>query len=146
MDLPSLGWDARLESLFLESRAAGRVHARVVEKHRRTYTVLTAEGEWAGQCRRSFLEGGGTVPALGDWVAARPLPGERKALIEAVLPRLTRFSRKQAGEETLEQVVVANVDVVFLVAALGREFNLRRLERALALAFASGARPVVLLN
>ena len=49
----------------------------------------------------------------------RPLDGERKAVIEAVLPRKTSFTRKEAWRRTVEQVVAANVDTVFLVTAFG---------------------------
>jgi ribosome biogenesis GTPase len=66
--------------------------------------------------------------------------------IHAVLPRLTRFSRKAAGEEELEQVIAANIDTVFIVTSLDADFSPRRVERYLAAAWASGAQPVVLLN
>jgi ribosome biogenesis GTPase len=85
------------------------------------------------------------LPAVGDWVAARPLPGERKALIEAVLPRRTAFTRKEAWRRTTEQVVAANVDTVFLVTAFGHDLNPRRTERYLTAAWESGAQPVILL-
>jgi ribosome biogenesis GTPase len=67
-------------------------------------------------------------------------------VIEAILPRRSRFSRKVAGAETEEQVVAANVDVVFLVSGLDEELNLRRIERYLVVARESGAAPVILLN
>jgi ribosome biogenesis GTPase / thiamine phosphate phosphatase len=83
---------------------------------------------------------------VGDWVAARPLEGERKALIEAVLPRRSAFTRKEAWRRAAEQIVAANVDVVFLVSAFGAELNLRRIERYLTAAWDSGAEPVLVLN
>jgi len=67
-------------------------------------------------------------------------------LIHAVLPRRTKFSRRAAGAETEEQVVAANVDVVFLVSALAGDLNARRLERYLALGWESGAEPAVVLT
>ena len=66
---------------------------------------------------------------------------ERTATIEAILPRRTHFSRKAAGELTEQQVVAANIDVVFLVMGLDRDYNPRRLERYLLLAGESGATP-----
>jgi ribosome biogenesis GTPase len=86
------------------------------------------------------------LPAVGDWVALEVRPGEGRATIHAVLPRRSRFSRKVPGSVTEEQVVAANVDSVFLIAGLDGDFNPRRLERALVLAWESGARPVVVLN
>ena len=67
-------------------------------------------------------------------------------MIHAVLPRRSHFSRKVAGDEVEEQVLAANVDVVFLVSSLNEEFNVRRLERYLTTAYASGSRPVVVLT
>ena len=68
------------------------------------------------------------------------------ARIVRVLPRQTAFSRKEAGAVTRAQVIAANIDVLFVVAGLDGDFNLRRLERYLLLARESGARPVVVLN
>src|SRR4029078_1916585 len=66
--------------------------------------------------------------------------------IHAVLPRRTKFSRRAAGDVTQEQIVAANVDVVFLVRRLDHECNPRRIERYLLTAWDSGASPVVVLN
>lgn len=86
------------------------------------------------------------LPAVGDWVILRAIPGEAKGVIEAVLARRSRFSRKLAGRTTREQVVAANVDTLFLVTGLDGDFNTRRIERYLTLGWESGAEPVVLLN
>jgi ribosome biogenesis GTPase len=73
-------------------------------------------------------------------------PGDGYALIQAVLPRRSKFSRKTAGRATREQVVAANIDTVFLVVGLDNDFSPRRVERYLAAAWESGAAPVVILN
>jgi ribosome biogenesis GTPase len=86
------------------------------------------------------------LPAVGDWVAVRMPSSERRGSIVAVLPRRSRFSRKLAGHVTDEQVVAANVNVVFIVMGLDPDFNIRRLERYLLLARESGAAPVILLT
>jgi ribosome biogenesis GTPase len=83
---------------------------------------------------------------VGDWVALRHRPSERTATIEAILPRRSQFSRKAAGELTEQQVVAANIDVVFVVMGLDRDYNPRRLERYLVLAADSGARAHVVLS
>src|SRR5262249_56113910 len=84
------------------------------------------------------------LPVVGDWVAiARH--GDDGGTIQAVLPRRTRFSRKTAWQATEEQVLVANVDVVFVVTSLNEDLNPRRLERYLILAWESGATPVIVL-
>ena len=96
-------------------------------------------------------------PAVGDWVALAPRDGaggpDDLTVITAVLPRRSAFvrsaadaSRRSAGHLVDEQVLAANVDVAFLVAGLDHDFNARRLERYLAVAWSSGVRPVVVLN
>jgi len=88
----------------------------------------------------------GDLPAVGDWVVVRKLADENRGAIIAVLPRRSWFSRRMAGHVTDEQVVAANVDVVFIVMALDDDFSPRRLERYLLLARESGASPVILLT
>src|SRR4029453_2601252 len=81
-------------------------------------------------------------PAVGDWVALDPSGG----VIHALIPRRTAIVRHAAGRRTVGQVLGANADVVFVVASLNQELNPRRLERYLALAWESGAEPVVVLS
>ena len=86
------------------------------------------------------------LPAVGDWVAISVRPEERAGTVEALLPRRTRFSRKTAWTATEEQVIAANVDVVFIVSSLNEDLNLRRPECYLILARESGALAVVMLT
>ncbi|NLV39691.1 MAG: ribosome small subunit-dependent GTPase A [Candidatus Hydrogenedentes bacterium] len=123
--------------------------ARVVCEHREAYVAAGASGDlWAELSGRFRHEHPARAewPAVGDWVAVSPREEEDAATVHAVLPRRSRFSRTAAGDRTEEQVVAANVDVVFLVTSLDGDFNLRRLERYLTVAWDSGARPVVVLN
>ncbi len=71
---------------------------------------------------------------------------EKRATIHKVLPRKSKFSRKVAGVNTREQIVASNIDTIFLVNALNNDFNARRIERYLIMAWESGASPVVLLS
>ena len=125
------------------------VPARVAGSNRALYRILCEEGEFpagpSGKLRHA-AEAGSGLPAVGDWVLAQLRLGERRATIHRLLPRRGSFSRKTAGEKTEEQVVAANIDVLFLVTSLNRDFNLRRIERYLVLAWEGGARPVVVLN
>ncbi len=111
--------------------------------------VISAQGErWAepsGRLRHA-AQSRADLPAVGDWLAIAPRSGEVAATILAVLPRRSRFSRKAAGGAADEQVIAANIDLVFLVAGLDGDFNPRRLERYLACAYDSGASPVIVLN
>jgi ribosome biogenesis GTPase len=137
------------------------VTARVVAVHKETSIVRRPDrtdraATVSGRFRFAAITPS-DYPAVGDWVtlardddAGAP---EDPAVITAVLPRRSAFvrsaadaSRRSAGHLVDEQVLAANVDVAFLVAGLDRDFNLRRLERYLAVAWSSGVRPVVVLN
>ncbi len=145
-----LGWSDFFAAAFAPHAAQGRTPARVTLELKGFYEVTDADGARLGECTGRFAHeavGPADFPVVGDWVAVTPRPGDAtRADIHAVLPRRTKFSRRAAGEEVVEQVVAANVDTVFLVSALDANFNLRRIERYLAAAHASGAQPVVLLN
>ncbi|MGZ4388371.1 MAG: ribosome small subunit-dependent GTPase A [Gaiellaceae bacterium] len=140
------GWEAELKGLDDPELQPGRVGV----EHRGAYVLLDAEGDrWAvptGRLRLDAREDGADLPAVGDWVAFRQPAQSDRAVVQAVLPRRTKFSRKTAWHETKEQVLAANVDVVFLTQALPDDLNLRRLERYLATGWESGAQPVVLLT
>ena len=139
--LHRLGWDDGWEAAFAEHRALGLAPARVAIQHRGAYDLLTAGGELRASAANRLVRAE-ELPAVGDWVGFDPETG----LIEAVLPRRTTISRKEVLQATREQVLAANVDVAFLVQALPLDFNARRLERYLAMAWESGAQPVVLLT
>jgi ribosome biogenesis GTPase len=146
--LTQLGWNARLEEDFAPHRAAGLVPARVATEDRHYYNLFTTDAELIAQITGKLLhESSPTqLPKTGDWVAVAVHDGEEKATIHAVLPRRTQISRKVAGRNVEEQVLAANVDVVFVVQGLDDNFNLRRLERFLVMVHEGGAQPVILLN
>jgi len=148
-DLKELGWDDDWARAFAPHAAEGLLPARVAIEFNYIYRLYAESGELqaqhAGRLRHQ-AEGRENLSAVGDWVAVLPTPGEASATIEAVLPRRSRFSRKMAGETTEEQIVAANIDTVFIVMGLDGDYNPRRLERYLLMAYESGARPVVLLN
>ncbi|HET7045742.1 MAG TPA: ribosome small subunit-dependent GTPase A [Gaiellaceae bacterium] len=144
MNLYELGWDASFAEAFAPYERDGLIPARVAARHHGPCELLTGRGRLGGMPAGRLSRSG--LPAVGDWVAARPLAGERRALIEAVLPRRTAFRRKEAWRRSVEQVVAANVDTVFLLTAFGHDLSPRRLERYLTAAADSGAEPVVVVN
>jgi ribosome biogenesis GTPase / thiamine phosphate phosphatase len=144
LTLEELGWSAFFADAFEPYKRHDTVPARVVVRHHGPCELLTEQGPLGGVPSGRLDQA--DLPAVGDWVVARPLDGERKALIEAVLPRRSAFTRKEAWERTVEQVVAANVDTVFLVSAFGHDLNPRRMERYLIGAWESGAAPVIVLN
>jgi ribosome biogenesis GTPase len=149
MKLAELGWNGRFEDEFKPFADLGLVSARVVREDRQVYTVVGEQGTLAAEVTgklRHEAESTSDFPAVGDWVAIQPRADEGKATIHAVLPRKSAFIRKEAGVRTEGQVLAANVDTVFLVVGLDHDFNPRRIERYLAVAWDSGATPVVVLN
>ena len=147
--LETLGWDERFAEPFRPHAAQGLRPARVAVTHNYLYQLYTARGELmaeaAGRLRHQAA-GPDAMPVVGDWVAMTPSETERKATIEAVLPRRSCFSRKAAGEPTRRQLVAANIDTVLLVCGLDGDFNLRRIERYLVAIQDSGATAVIVLN
>ena len=146
--LLDMGWNSFFANHFLELDDPRLVPARVVEESRGIYRVRRAREEYAAKIAgkiRYLAQARKDFPAVGDWVAIAP-HDESQSRIECILPRKTKLSRKVAGRELNEQIVAANVDNVFVVSSLNREFNLRRIERYLTLVWDSGAAPVVLLN
>jgi len=142
--LVALGWDPGWDAV----RSAlppldDLVPGRVATQYRGGYVLFTADGELPAVVSGRFRHESrapADFPAVGDWVLARD------GVIHAVLPRRTAFSRKTNLGLIEEQIAAANVDVVFVVEALGDEPNLRRIERYLTVAYESGAQPVILLS
>jgi ribosome biogenesis GTPase len=106
------------------------------------FTVWSETGEVDASVSGVLRKPGALWPAVGDWVVLRP----DEAVIEQVLVRKTCVSRKQPEREVREQVLASNIDVLFIVSGLDKDYNPRRIERFLVMAQESGARPVVLLN
>lgn len=149
MSLRDLGWNTFFEQAFGQLMAPEQVPARVAIQHRGGYEVWTKNeilaAEVSGRFRHS-ARAAADFPAVGDWVSVEPIAGEARAVIHAVLPRRTRFSRNIAGVATGEQLLAANIDEVFVVESLDHTPNLRRIERFLTLGWDSGAQPTVILT
>lgn len=150
--LESLGWNPFFEAQLNPTSDPDARPARVFEEQRGSWSLWWEGGACratvAGRLRHEAEGDPASLPCVGDWVVAR-FPGNGSpdgAVIDRVLARKSRFSRQAPGNRTSEQVVAANVDTVFLVQSLNRNFNVRRLERYLALLWESGAVPVVVLS
>jgi ribosome biogenesis GTPase len=143
------GWCDFFAAHFREYAGQGYSVGRVALEYNQFYRVYTAGGEIlaeiAGRLKHEAASRA-DLPAVGDWVVLRMIEQEKKAVIHAVLPRRSKFARKTKGSKTEQQIVGANIDTVFLVTSLNQDFNPRRMERYLAIAWESGARPVVLLT
>ena len=117
--------------------------ARIIEEHRTNYVIATNDEEFVATVRGSFFYEK-NFPKVGDFVLFAKT-ATQKAVIEEVLPRTSTVVRKEA-ETGAAQVIVANVDIIFIVIGLDGDFNLSRLERYLLLANQSNIPAVVILN
>jgi len=155
--LVDMGWCAFFEAGLSE----GLEPARVLEVRRGSFLVAALDGvgglvELEAKPSGHLSAGcgvGSEWPATGDWVSLRPRPGlssDETVIVEAVLPRRSAFSRKAAGDtrydKVEEQVIAANIDTVFIIAAAGNDFSVRRIERYATLALESGAAPVLVVT
>lgn len=142
------GWSDLHAPAFEPHAQAGHTPGRVVIQQRNGYVVATDDGELraklSGRLRHEAREAG--HPAVGDWVALSANLVEGTATLHALLPRRTAFVRRAADSTQIPQVVAANIDLAFIVTSMNGDLNPRRIERYLAAAWQSGARPVVVLT
>lgn len=123
--------------------------ARVILQEKDLYRIVTAYGEQPAFVSGKFRYEAQTVseyPAVGDFVMVEHAGEDGNAVIQAILPRKSVFTRRAAGTANREQVVAANIDTVFICMSLNNDFNVRRLERYLSVAWDSGASPVIILT
>lgn len=143
--LRRFGHDGRAEWSFPEGE--GLLLARVTGQQKDLYRVVSEHGfhdaRISGQFRFTSREAS-DYPAVGDWILAEGTGDS--LLIRRVLPRKSVLGRKSAGLTAETQIMAANLDAVFLCMSMNENFNLRRLERYLTVAWSSGATPLVLLT
>lgn len=125
------------------------IRARVTAQEKGLYTLSSELGEKTASVSGKYMFSALTVsdyPAVGDYVMAIWPEDESGAVIQSLCQRKSCFIRKAAGSGKQEQVVAANVDTLFLCMSLNNDYNLRRLERYLSVAYESGAVPVIVLT
>jgi ribosome biogenesis GTPase len=155
--LEQLGWNETWAHRFLPYAAEGYFPGRITVEHKGLYHFQGERGEGtaqvSGRLRHEAL-GRADFPAVGDWVVLQPTTADgpavnlavNHAVIHALLPRTNKLSRKAAGSIATEQILAANLDILFLVTSLNLDLNPRRLERHLAAAVLPNCRPVLVLT
>lgn len=149
MNLTKMGWNDFFEEHFKSFKNQGYSVGRVIAEHKHIYKLYTDIGEIYGEISGKLRYAAYTqedFPAVGDWVVINIHQGGKTSTINYILPRKSKFSRKAAGTVIKEQILATNIDTVFIVSSLNYDFNLRRLERYLILAWESGANPVIILS
>ncbi len=143
-----MGWTPDLQVYFDHLENKTLIPARVTGVRKNRFLVSRGEKEWLATVSGKFsLRAAGMYPVTGDWVLLK------ETVISEMLPRKNALSRgaagthgKHSGTATEEQVIAANLDAVFIVCGLDRDFNLRRIERYLTLVYNCGLNPAVILT
>lgn len=138
------GWDESFASAF-EKYGEPYIPGRVSSRHKTVFDVITASGQIQAGASGA-LHRIKRLPSVGDFVVLLPVQETGVYTIVDILPRKTVFTRGVPGKDGSDQVIASNIDIVFIVTAIGPELNPRRIERYLAIVHASGAKPVILIN
>lgn len=148
-NLYDLGWNEDLKKEF-EQYSNEYSIGRVAVEYRNLYRIYTDNGEILASVSGKMINsanGREDYPAVGDWVLIGKNTNQNdRTIIHGILKRKSKFSRKVAGNTFDEQIIAANIDIAFICMSLNNNFNLRRLERYITIAWDSGSRPVVLLT
>lgn len=152
-NITNLGWDSFFENNLSIQDKNDFVVARVIAEHKNAFTIHDGNTE-----NRAVVSGKlfhniqktSDMPVVGDWVLLRTSP-DSNAVIESVLPRKTALIRRAPNDRKTfgndgTQIIASNINIVFIVTSLNQNFNLSRIERALALVYTSGAIPIILLS
>ena len=149
MNIEDFGWNDHFQNYFAKHKNENLIPARVIFHGRGRYRLASERGElWAeiaGSLRHASTGSDG-LPICGDWVSVDDPHDKNITVIRFILPRRTSFTRQQAGTAPGSQGIAANVDILGLMSGLDSDFNPRRIERYLVIAWESGARPVIILN
>lgn len=149
LDLSRLGWDESLASAYRPFDRPDAAPARVLRADRGVCTVLGEGGVTRASLGGSVLLGAAhdpvRLPCAGDWVVTRRWP-DRRVTLETILPRRTALIRRTSDKDATGQLLAANMDTVAVVEPIHPEPDDARIERLLALAWESGAQPLLVLS
>jgi len=146
--LQDLGYDAQLDTFIQSQDLADFLIGRIIRESKKKYMVKTQEGNYHGQISgtlRYEAKSRSDYPAVGDWVAIKPIE-KNQVIIHEILPRKSIIERQAIGRFGKKQTIATNVNVAFVMQDIVHDFNLNRLDRLIAICFASKIQPVVILT
>lgn len=149
LDLYNLGWNDALNNYFEELKLQDVIKGRVIFHGGKQYKIITSDGEVTAHLSNSYInsiETKSELPSVGDWVCLKQIDEFRPYQIIKLIPRRNKLSRKVSGGKSEEQIIASNIDIVFIVTSADQDFNVRRLERYLAITNEIGANPIIILN
>ena len=147
--LKLLGWGSFFEKNSKSFKKNGFSFARIITEHKERYIAASEKGELNAEVTGKLLyssESNAHLPKVGDWVATIIYEDEKKAIIHDVFPRKSVFGRKASGNKIQEQVIATNIDLLLIVQSLDENYNHRRIERYLVMAYEGEMQPVIILN
>ncbi|MFC2098015.1 ribosome small subunit-dependent GTPase A [Bacteroidota bacterium] len=148
MTLEDLGYNVDLENYRKDQNLDSFGVGRVISEHKERYIVKTTENEYDAEIignLRFSANKRSDFPAVGDWVAISEYD-ENRVLIHSVFPRNSIIERQAVGRQGEKQIIATNIDFVFIVQAVDRDFNINRIERYLILCNTSRVKPIIILN
>ncbi|MFV1883407.1 MAG: ribosome small subunit-dependent GTPase A [Balneola sp.] len=147
MNLKELGFNQNIERLLENEILEGFTLGRVISEHKERYVVQTESGSFNAEITgnlRFTAESRADFPTVGDWVKVSVF--DELAIILEVLPRFSLLERQAVGKFGETQPIASNVDVAFVMQAVGHDFNLNRLERYLIVCNTASIQPVIILS
>ncbi len=149
VDINRYGWNEFFQKAFDKINSGGMEFGRIITENKTNYIAATKHGEIRCELTGKLLfesEIQSELPKVGDWVTLSLYDDNTFGIIHEVLERKSKLSRKSPDRKTNEQIIVSNVDKVFVVQSLDETFNLNRLERYLTLVYQSKSEPVIVLT
>ncbi len=146
--LKKLGFTDKMSLKIKPSDYEGFSIARVIAEHKERYVVQTDTGSFKAEITGNMRYAAASrldFPAVGDWVKVMMMD-EQTAIIMEVFPRTSILKRQSVSAYGETQVIATNVDVAFIVQAVGHDFNLKRLERYLTICYAGDIQPIIIIN
>lgn len=142
-----LGWNNSYAQNFAKFQEQGFEAGRIAIENKNNYVILSTYGELKGQISGKLqytTSSEAELPKVGDWVVMQVF--DDQAIIHEVLPRQAKFARNAAGKRNEEQIIATNIDYLLIVQSADQNYNLRRLERYLVMAYEGNIEPVIVLS
>ena len=149
MELSDIGWNKNIDAKYQKLGINNVILGRVIFHSGKQYKIITTEGEITANLSNSYInsiKSKSELPSVGDWVCLKQIDEFRPFQIIKLIPRKNKLSRKVSGTKSEEQIIASNIDIVFIVTSADQDFNIRRLERYLAIINEIGAQPIIILN
>ncbi len=147
--MQTLGFSDWFQQKLNEAKKPGYSAARVTAVNRDNYLVRNESGEVLAELSGRLMfatESSVDLPSVGDWAFVQYYNDDTFAIIDGLLPRKSVLRRKAAGKKVDYQMIAANIDTAFIMQSCDNNFNLRRLERYLVMAYDGDIKPILLLS